>query len=135
MTGWYLSLLGDYRKAGLQCAAALESARHHRQVEDEGLVLGIMGYIAHHTGEHTSAVEHLKQAGALLREVGNTYYEATVQDQLGQTYEALGDTESARNAWQQALQLYETQHRTVDAERIHRQLGWRENARATPGPR
>jgi DNA-binding SARP family transcriptional activator len=120
--GWYLALSGDYQRATTQCAAALAKARRHRKVEDEGFTLGILGYVGYHTGQYGQAVEHLEQAWLLMRQVGNTYYEATVLDYLGRSHDALGDTESARNAWQRALPLYRAQLRTADAERIHRRL-------------
>lgn len=128
--GWYLAQLGDYDKARTQCAAALGLARRRGQVEDEGLNLGILGHIAYHTGRHNAAVNYLGQALTILREIGNTYYEATALDYLGLSHEALGDPESARAAWRAALRLYRIQHRTADAERLAAQLGPGEHARA-----
>ncbi|MGH3623359.1 MAG: hypothetical protein ACRDQ5_16435 [Sciscionella sp.] len=42
-------------------------------------------------------------------------------DRLGQTPVVLGEREQARAVWQQALELYQAQQRTDDAERVQHQ--------------
>jgi DNA-binding SARP family transcriptional activator/tetratricopeptide (TPR) repeat protein len=120
---WYHALLGEFDDAATQCRTALAMARQHHHTEDEGLILGIQGFVAFHTGRHTTAVDHFERSVALLREVGNAYYEATVLDHLGQARNALGEAESARHAWQQALHLYEAQHRAAEADLVGERLG------------
>ncbi|MFC0430694.1 BTAD domain-containing putative transcriptional regulator [Kutzneria buriramensis] len=120
---WYHALLGEFEDAAAQCRTALAIARHHHHAEDEGLILGIQGFVAFHTGRHAAAVDHFERSVPLLRGVGNAYYEATVLDHLGQARNALGETESACHAWQQALHLYEAQHRTAEADQVGERLG------------
>jgi tetratricopeptide (TPR) repeat protein len=74
--------------------------------------LDSLGYIAHHTGQHTPALDYYRQALTLFREYGDTYDEADTLVHLGQTYAALGDHEQARAGWRQALELYQAQQRT-----------------------
>ncbi|MEU5261356.1 BTAD domain-containing putative transcriptional regulator [Amycolatopsis sp. NPDC021455] len=122
VSGWYLARLGDFTEARVNTEAALESARRHGYREDEGLATGILGFITQHTGPPRHALALYRDAVALLREVGNTYYEGTVLDFTGATHLALGETECARRSWQRALELYRVQQRTADADRVRRHL-------------
>ena len=81
-----------------------------------------LGYLAHHTGQHTQALDYYQQALTLFGDLGNTYDEADTLDHLGQAHAALGQHDQARHAWQQALELYQAQHRTTDADRVQQQL-------------
>lgn len=123
---WYWAQLAEYENSRAYCATAMALARRHRYVEDEALVLGIRGYDEYHNGQYQSAVDYLQQSAALLREVGNTYYEATVLDYLGCARRAAGETSSARQAWQLACVLYQAQHRLTEAERVQERLDPRE---------
>jgi tetratricopeptide (TPR) repeat protein/transcriptional regulator with XRE-family HTH domain len=119
---WYRALLGDYDRARTQGEAALAMARRHQYFEDEALSMSVLGYIAFHTGRYIAALRHLQQAETLLLNVGNTYYEATVLDYLGRTHHAIGELDATRHTWQQALQLYQTQRRTTEAEDVQERL-------------
>jgi tetratricopeptide (TPR) repeat protein len=119
---WYRALLGQYEKARAEGEAALAMARQHQQCEDEALCISVLGYVAFHTSRHTAALHHFQQAATLLHNVGNTYYEATVLDYLGRTQHALDDTAAGCRTWQQALQLYQKQHRTAEAEDLQQRL-------------
>ena len=69
-------------KAHAHCEAALGLCRRHHDRAGESDTLDSLGYIAHHTGMHTTALAH----------------------------------------YQQALRLYDAQHRSDDAERVRQQL-------------
>ena len=58
----------------------------------------------------------------MLNAVGNTYYEATVLDFLGETELSLDKSAAAYTAFQQAMELYRSQGRADDADRVQRQL-------------
>jgi hypothetical protein len=115
----------------VRCALTL--ARRHGHREDEALTLGILGFVAQHTGQSDRAVDLYLQARAKLHEVGNTYYEATILDFLGETQLTLDDPPAAHLAFRQALELYQVQGRTADADRVRRQLGEGSNPRVLPG--
>jgi DNA-binding SARP family transcriptional activator len=119
---WYHAQAGDHDKARTAGEVALAAARRHQHREDEALALGVFGYIAQHTGEHTAAVDWYQRSHTLLHEVGSTYFEATALDLLGQTHSALGEAGLACHAWERALELCRVQRRTADADRIQRQL-------------
>ncbi|QWF78973.1 AfsR/SARP family transcriptional regulator [Amycolatopsis sp. CA-230715] len=122
VTGWYRARLGDFAEARTQTETALALARHHQLREDEGLAIAILGFIAQHTGRHRDAVTCFHEARSVLHEAGNTYYEGTVLDAQGETYLALGESESARGAWEQALELFHVQGRANDADRVRQHL-------------
>ncbi|MFC0541830.1 AfsR/SARP family transcriptional regulator [Kutzneria chonburiensis] len=120
---WYYALLGDHARAQVQSEEALAMARRHHCVEDEGLSRSVLGYVAFHTGRFSAALGHFEQADTLLHDVGNTYYRAIVLDYLGRTHLALDDIAASHHTWTLALQLYQEQHRTAEADDLRKRLG------------
>jgi tetratricopeptide (TPR) repeat protein len=97
-------------------------SRRHHDLHGESLTLDSLGYLAQHTNQHDQAVEFYRMALATLREVGNSYHEADTLDKLADVRTALGQFSEARDAWQQALQLYQAQDRPLDADRVRQKL-------------
>lgn len=120
--GWHAARLGEYQRAREHCTAALTLHRHHDNPDGESYALDSLGYVAHHTGEHGQAVDHYRQALALLRDLGYTYEIANTLNGLGESHLALGEAAEARAAWQEALDLYQTQQRPDDAHRLRARL-------------
>jgi tetratricopeptide (TPR) repeat protein len=121
LVGWYQARLGRYQQARTHCADALALYRKHYDRDGEATALDSLGYIAHHTTQHAQALDYYHQALTLFRD-RNTYHEANTLNHLGHTHAALGDHDQARHSWQQALQLYQVQHRTADIIRVQQQL-------------
>lgn len=119
--GWYTAKLGNYDEAHHHCTQALDRCRAGQDRSGEARTLLSLGYIAHHTNQHDQAADHYEQALGLYRDLGDTSAQADTLDLLGHA-QALHDTDRARQTWQQALELYEAQHRDADAHRIHQQL-------------
>ncbi|ADI04265.1 Tetratricopeptide TPR_2 repeat protein [Streptomyces bingchenggensis BCW-1] len=119
--GWYTARLGNYEQAHQYCTQALDRCRNGRDRSGEARTLISLGYIAHHTGQHDQAAEHYQQALSHYRYLGDTSAQADTLDHLGHTH-AIHDKDQARRTWQQALELYEAQHREGDALRVQQQL-------------
>ncbi|MFJ1767874.1 BTAD domain-containing putative transcriptional regulator [Amycolatopsis sp. NPDC088138] len=120
--GWCEAQLGWYEQALQHCDAALALARRHGIQDVVAPSLDSLGYIADRTGEHTRALSSYRQAITGFRELGNAYEEANSLARLAETHRALGHAAEARRTWHAALQLYDAQHRTADAERMCNQL-------------
>jgi tetratricopeptide (TPR) repeat protein len=67
-------------------------------------------------------IDYYERVLALSRDIGDTDGQALGWEHLGQTYLALGRRGHARHAWLRALDLYRTQHRTAQVDRVHQQL-------------
>ncbi|MFI6165278.1 BTAD domain-containing putative transcriptional regulator [Nocardia sp. NPDC051052] len=132
IVAWRHALLGHYPHADTLCTDALPVFRRHHYPQGEAHALNLLGYIALRTGRHTRALVYGHQAIALFHDLGDALNEATVLDHLGETHAALGQQDHARDAWQRALELYLTQHRTGDVQRIHQQLDGLDSTFASP---
>ncbi|KAA2255234.1 tetratricopeptide repeat protein [Solihabitans fulvus] len=120
--GWYLTKLGNYDRAQAALDEALALCRQLGIQDTEANILDSLGHLAHHTGEHARALDHYGRARTLRHDLGNTYHEANTVDRLAETRLALGRPDEARDAWRQALALYEAQRRTKDVERVRSKL-------------
>lgn len=73
-------------------------------------------------GQHERALEYYGQCLFLRRGTGNAFQAADTSVGLGDAHHALGNHMEARAAWQDALALYESQHRRAEVERVKEKL-------------
>jgi DNA-binding SARP family transcriptional activator/tetratricopeptide (TPR) repeat protein len=120
--GWYQAQAGQYGDARASCEAALRLTRELSLRDGEGAILDSLGYIAHQTGELHDALRYYREALDLARDIGNAHSETDILEHLGETYAALHLPSEARHAWRTAAQLFDAQHRLIEAERLRRRL-------------
>ncbi|WP_344411989.1 ATP-binding protein [Amycolatopsis minnesotensis] len=119
--GWYTAKLGNLDHAHRHCTRALEQCRSRQDRSGEATTLLSLGYIAHQTGDTDHAINTYRHSLSLYRELGDAASEATTLDFLGDAFENR-DTVAAREAWEQALELFQSQHRTEDAGRVRQKI-------------
>jgi tetratricopeptide (TPR) repeat protein len=86
--------------------------------KDRPLTWDSLGYAHHHPGHHTRAIACYHHAITLYHELGDRYYEADTLTRLGDSHYSAGDTNDARDVWQQALAiLTDLDHRAADTVR------------------
>lgn len=64
-----------------------------------------IGLALHHLGRQREAVSHFERAIVIKSGLHDHYRMAVALDDLGTTHRALGDADSARIAWQRALDI------------------------------
>jgi tetratricopeptide (TPR) repeat protein len=125
--GWYHARLGDYQQA---LDASEQALRMNRDVGSpllEAHTWDHLGFALHHLSRHADAISCYERALSLLQEVSDRYEQAGVLTRLGDAHEASGDLQAARQAWQQALAIFDDlQH--PDAEQIFAKLHCLETA-------
>jgi tetratricopeptide (TPR) repeat protein len=94
--------------------------------------LDSLGYIAYRSQEYDAALDYYQQALAICRSQGHNSTEARVLCHIGETRLAQQRPDLARDAWQQARELFAAQHRHTDVEAIGQQLD--SLARTSPAP-
>ncbi|WP_158678663.1 tetratricopeptide repeat protein [Streptomyces sulphureus] len=119
--GWYAAKLGRFDQASQHCADALTRCRTNNDRSGEARTLISLGYIDHHTGRPHTAAGRFRQAIALYSALGDTTAEADALEHLGHALAGY-DTDDARRSWQQAFDLYSSQHRELDARRIQTRI-------------
>ena len=120
--GWLHARLGHHAQAVADCEQALVLCREHDHHRGEVVTLDSLGFIAQRNGDHARALGYYRDALQLARETDDTYDEAGILDNVGEAQHALGRPGEAREAWQQALELYQAQHRAHSVEAIQRKL-------------
>ncbi|NUT96247.1 MAG: tetratricopeptide repeat protein [Saccharothrix sp.] len=128
--GYRAARLGDYEQAEQRCREALVLNEELGHRDGEAATSDSLGYIAHHHGRNADALEHYHHALEVYRELDNSYEQASVLRHLGDVHAALGDGGKAREAWQQALTLFEAQGRVKDADELTTLLHLPVDARA-----
>ncbi|WP_280406300.1 ATP-binding protein [Nocardia brasiliensis] len=103
--GWFHALLGHHNQAVSYARRALALYRELGHRRGEAYTLDTLGYALHHLGDHLGAIAHYRQSLTAGREIGDMYNEAAVLAHLGDSYHATGDPQTARDAWQRALDI------------------------------
>jgi len=62
-----------------------------------------VGYARHHLGDHARALACFQQAIGLLSDIGGRHVRAIAQSHLGDTRQAMGNHQAARDTWREAL--------------------------------
>jgi DNA-binding SARP family transcriptional activator/tetratricopeptide (TPR) repeat protein len=119
--GWFQALLGDHKSAVDTCTQALALQEEIGDLHGQATTSDSLGYAHHHLGHHGLAIACYLKAITLARYLGDRYQEADTLRNLGDTYLATGNTQAARDTWQQALAILgELDH--PDAEQVRSRL-------------
>ncbi|MET9627639.1 BTAD domain-containing putative transcriptional regulator [Lentzea sp. NPDC006480] len=123
--GWCLARTGDPAAGRPYCEKSL--AEHRRIDCHPGIAsaLDSLGYVAMQQGDTESAVRYYLDAVALYEQIGSPGLASEPWQALGDAHEAAGDLEAARKAWLTALELFRSQRRTTDADRLEEKLSRR----------
>jgi tetratricopeptide (TPR) repeat protein len=104
---WFHALIGDYQAARASCEHSLALIAKVGRCDFEGPVWDTLGYIELRLGAFARSVAHFEFALALCRDHGNRYTEAGILAHVGDARHLAGELPQARQAWQQALAIYE----------------------------
>jgi tetratricopeptide (TPR) repeat protein len=120
--GWHATLLGKHDRARRACTEALAITRSHGDRENEAATLDSLGMIAASTGDYQAALSCYQDALAVTRDLGASYRIADILDHVAAAYLGLGQPETARQQWLEALRLYRSHYRYSMAEQVQAQL-------------
>ena len=118
MVGLCQAHLGHHEVAGVACRTALTLCREFDDRYGEADSLDGLGLIANATGEHSEALDHYQRALMCWRDLGNIYRQAGTLARIGDAHRDLGRPEPARNAWQEAIDLYHAKNLIAPANRV-----------------
>jgi tetratricopeptide (TPR) repeat protein len=115
------ALVGDYQRSRALCEQSLALIAKLGRGDFEYHIWDTLGYAELHLGNFAEAAGHLETALGLCRDYGNRISEAAILTHLGDARHAAGELPRARQAWQQALDIYDDiQH--PDAEKVRAKL-------------
>jgi DNA-binding SARP family transcriptional activator/Tfp pilus assembly protein PilF len=119
--GWFLALLGDYQRARMFCEQSLALMTKVGDDSSTYFAWDTLGYAELHLGDFAQAAAHFETALRLCRDSGNRLTEAEILTHAGDAREAAGELPQARQAWRQALAIYDDiQH--PDAGKVRAKL-------------
>ena len=107
--GSYHAILGNFDLALDTSQHALELSREIGDPESQSFAWGSLSFVHRLRGEFRTAIHCCEQSLSVLPDVGprTVLQRAETLTDLGDTHEAVGDLEAARQAWQEALQIFE----------------------------
>jgi tetratricopeptide (TPR) repeat protein len=118
---WCHALLGDYRQARGYCEQSLALIAKLGGCTFEYQVWDTLGYIELHLGDFALAADHFEYALGLCRDYGDRYTEAEILTHVGDARHGTGELPRARQAWQQALDIYHDMQ-YPDADKVRAKL-------------
>jgi DNA-binding SARP family transcriptional activator/tetratricopeptide (TPR) repeat protein len=102
--GWYLTQAGEHQQAVPFCQQAIDLHRELGNTHGEAAAWDSLAHVHQYLGAHACAIECYRAA---LKLRPGQYNKADTLTRLGDTYQAAGQTEAAREAWRQALDILE----------------------------
>jgi DNA-binding SARP family transcriptional activator len=119
--GWCHALLGDPVQARKFCRRALALNQELRDPRGEAHTWDSLGYAERQLGHLADAAACYEHALHIFREIGARYNQADTLANLGDTRDAEGDHDRARDAWLQALAILDELHH-ASADRVRAKL-------------
>jgi tetratricopeptide (TPR) repeat protein/DNA-binding XRE family transcriptional regulator len=104
---WNHALLGDYVRAREFGEHSLALIAKAGDCDFECHVWCTLGYTELQLGDSSRAAAHFESALGLCRDYGDRYSEAEILTLAGDARHAVGELPLARQAWQQALAIYD----------------------------
>jgi tetratricopeptide (TPR) repeat protein/DNA-binding XRE family transcriptional regulator len=104
---WDHALLGDYVRAREFGEQSLALIAKLGDCDFECHVWCTLGYSELHLGDSSRAAAHFESALGLCRDYGDRYSEAEILTHVGDARHSVGELPQARQAWQQALVIYD----------------------------
>jgi tetratricopeptide (TPR) repeat protein len=115
------ALRGDCQRARAFCEQSLALAAKFRSPHLEYATWDTLGYIELQLGDFARAIEYFESALGLCRDHGDRLFEGAILNHIGDVRHAAAELPQARQAWQQALAIYDDiQH--PDADKIRAKL-------------
>lgn len=109
--GWFHALRGGFQQGRALCRQALViSAEHEHDAplyEGAGSVWDTMGHIERHLGNVTEAVACYERSLGIFQSIGFRAGTARTLICLGEIWHETGELVSAKQAWQEALEILE----------------------------
>jgi DNA-binding SARP family transcriptional activator/tetratricopeptide (TPR) repeat protein len=105
--GWFRALLGDYQRARASCAQALALTAKLGACSFEHAILDTLGYIELQLGNFAQAASYFESALRDAERHSDAPLQAEILTHLGDARHAAGELPQARQAWQQALTIYD----------------------------
>lgn len=102
--------------------SATSGTGRHPHPYGKAHTLDTLAGIDHDTGHLDAAVHRYRRAATPFRDRGHTVAAADSLDRLGRSHAAAGQRDQALAVWREALELYRSQQRDTDADRVRRQL-------------
>jgi len=108
-SAYHLARLGNAEMAGGACKQARTIAAETGDPHGDAFACFMLGFACQASGDLDGAIANFLQALRIEPEGGPASHGARAEylAELGETYQAKGDTQSARGAWRQALASYE----------------------------
>ncbi|MDX3663079.1 tetratricopeptide repeat protein [Streptomyces sp. ID05-26A] len=120
--GWQHAQLGSFALARECCEQALALHSAHGNVSGQVSTLDALGHIARRDGRLDLAAEHFAAAVRQAKKLGNLFAEAESAEHLADVLAQQGDAEKARQMLRAAYELFLSQHRVGDADRVRGRL-------------
>jgi len=98
--GWCHSRLGAHEQALTFCQRALAQLEELGDRTGQGHTWESIGHANHHLGRYGEALACYGHALDLYRETGGRYFEADTLTRVGETHQAAGAEDAAREDWQ-----------------------------------
>ncbi|WP_405064358.1 tetratricopeptide repeat protein [Kribbella sp. NBC_01505] len=119
--GWNRAQLGELDAAAATATEALALASDLGDLKSVAASHQVLGYVSNREQNHEEAVRSYQQAVQLYRRIGDKFYAATTLQSIGDIQADAGNTNAARTAWTDALEIFdELDH--PQAERLRAQL-------------
>jgi DNA-binding SARP family transcriptional activator/tetratricopeptide (TPR) repeat protein len=124
IAGSHHAILGDFERALGTSQHALELSREIGDAESQSFAWGSLSFVHRLRGEFQVAIHCCERSLGALPDVGprTVFQRAETLTELGDTHEAVGDLEAARQAWHDALQIFEDLRLSAYAEDLHARL-------------
>ena len=103
--GDYPESLGHARQALQLFQAIGHQAGQASALQGIGWCHAQLGHVEYKLGNYAAAIDCHLSAVRICREAGDRYAEGEILTNLGDVYQAAGDTPAAKNAWEQALDI------------------------------
>ena len=122
--GSHHAILGNFDLAVDTCQQALQLSREIGYLEGQSFAWDSLSFVHRLRGEFQAAIYCCEQSLGVLPEVGpqTVLQRAETLTGLGDIYEAVGNLQAARRAWQDALRIFEGLHLPAYASELHARL-------------